>query len=303
MAVVQGEADIARAFAALPFDHLVFTGSTRVGRDVMRAAAGNLVPVTLELGGKSPVILAEDYDIQKAARSVAAGKFFNAGQTCVAPDYALVPAATAEAFAQGVIAQAEAMFPTLIGNPDSTTIISDHHWTRLSDMVGEAEAAGARVLRYRAAPGDGNTRNFPATVVLNPSPESRLMQEEIFGPVLPVIGTASLDQALSFVNARARPLALYVYSNNPATQRRVLDGTISGGVTINGTTLHVGQPDLPLGGVGASGMGAYHGHEGFLRFSHARAVHVPFRFSGFEALRPPYGRAMRALMRMATGFR
>jgi coniferyl-aldehyde dehydrogenase len=301
VAVVQGDVSVGRAFTALPFDHLIFTGSTNVGRDIMRAAAENLVPVTLELGGKSPVIVAEDADIAKAAKSIAVGKFFNAGQTCVSPDYALVPAAGAQAFAQSVLSAAEAMYPTLTGNPDYTAIISDRHHARLTDLVAEAEAAGATVLRHKA-PVSGNIRHFPPTVVLNPPRETRLMQDEIFGPVLPVIGTAGTDAAIDFVNQRPRPLALYAYTRNQETEQKILNRTVAGGVTINGTMLHVGQEDMPFGGIGPSGMGAYHGHEGFLEFSHARAVHKPGFISGFEMLKPPNGTKMRLALKLLAGF-
>ena len=301
VAVVQGDVAIGRAFSALPFDHLVFTGSTNVGRDVMRAAAENLVPVTLELGGKSPVIVAEDANVAKAAKSIAVGKFFNAGQTCVSPDYALVPAALALSFAQSVLSAAEAMYPTLTGNPDYTAIISDRHHARLTDLVSEAEAAGATILRHKSPVG-GNIRHFPPTVVLNPPLATRLMQDEIFGPILPVIGTAGTDAAIDFVNQRPRPLALYAYTRNHDTEQKILARTISGGVTINGTMLHVGQEDMPFGGIGPSGMGAYHGHEGFLQFSHARAVHKPGFISGFEMLKPPHGTRMRLALKLLAGF-
>lgn len=301
--VVQGDAELGRAFCALPFDHLLFTGSTRVGREVMRAAAENLVPVTLELGGKSPVIVADDFDAEQAAQSIAVGKFFNAGQTCVSPDYALVPRAKAESFAQAVLGAAETMFPTLSGNADYTAIISDRHHARLTALVAEAEAAGARILRHKAAPSSDNIRHFPPTVILDPPLDGRLLQEEIFGPILPVVGVTSIDDAIGLVNARPRPLALYVYTKDLITQRRILDRTLSGGVTLNGTMLHVSQPDLPFGGIGPSGIGAYHGREGFLRFSHARAIHKPGAFSGFEMLRPPYGRRMRLALKAMAGFR
>jgi len=299
--VVQGDVAVGRAFCTLPFDHLVFTGSTNVGRDVMRAAAENLVPVTLELGGKSPVILGEDYDVGKAAASVAVGKFFNAGQTCVSPDYALIPTDKAEGFAHAVLDAATAMYPTLNGNPDYTAIVSDRHHARLTELVAEAEAAGATVLRHTDKP-VGNVRHFPPTVVLDPPLDGRLMRDEIFGPVLPVVRTNGTAAAIDFVNARPRPLALYVYTKDNITERNVLDHTISGGVTINGTMMHVAQDDMPFGGVGASGIGAYHGYEGFLRFSHARAVHKVGFFSGIEMLKPPHGGKMRLALKAMLGF-
>ena len=299
--VVQGDVSVGREFTALPFDHLLFTGSTGVGRDVMRAAAENLVPVTLELGGKSPVIVAEDADVVRAAQSVAMGKFFNAGQTCTAPDYALVPTSGAEIFARAVITSAEAMFPTIDGNPDYTAVISDRHHQRLGEMVAEAEAAGATVLRHRDTE-TGNVGRFTPTVVLDPPLDGRLMRDEIFGPVLPVVRSTSLDESIAFVNARPRPLALYAYTKDPAAERSILDRTISGGVTINSTLVHTGQEDLPFGGIGPSGMGAYHAREGFYQFSHARGIHKPGFFSGFEFLRPPHGRRTKMVLR-AMGVR
>jgi len=294
--VVEGDVAVGRAFSGLPFDHLLFTGSTNVGRDVMRAAAENLVPVTLELGGKSPVIVAEDYDSLAAARSIAVGKFFNAGQTCIAPDYALVPAEKAETFARAVLDGAEAMFPTINANLDYTAIISDRHHQRLTELVAEAEAAGATVLRHRDTP-RGNVRRFAPTVVLDPPLDGRLMRDEIFGPILPVIRTSGTDEAIAFVNRRPRPLALYAYTKDAATERRILDRTISGGVTINSTLIHCGQDDMPFGGVGPSGMGAYHGREGFYQFSHARAVHKRGFFSGFEYMVPPHGKRTQFMLK------
>jgi coniferyl-aldehyde dehydrogenase len=301
VAVLPGDVSVGRAFTALPFDHLIYTGSTHVGRDVMRAAAENLVPLTLELGGKSPVIVAEDADIVKSAQSIAVGKFFNAGQTCVSPDYALVSRAGAEGFARAVLDAAEAMYPALSGNPDYTAIISDRHHARLTELVAEAEAAGATVLRH-GAPVRGNVRHFPPTVVLDPPLDGKLMRDEIFGPVLPVVRVDSTDAAIAFVNARPRPLALYAYTKDKATEQKILGATISGGVTINGTMLHVGQEDMPFGGIGPSGMGAYHGHEGFLEFSHARAVHKPGFFSGFEMLKPPHKGRTRFALKALAGF-
>jgi len=303
VAVLPGDVALAKAFCALPFDHLVYTGSTNVGRDVMRSAAENLVPVTLELGGKSPVILGDDYDVNKAADTVAFGKFFNAGQTCVAPDYALVAPGKADAFAARVIAAANTMYPKLSGNGDYTAIIADRHHQRLTDILAEAESLGAKVIRHQDAVGArGNVRHFAPTVVLDPPLDSRLMREEIFGPILPVVRSNSLDDSINFVNARPRPLALYAFTKDAATERKILDRTISGGVTINGTMLHVAQDDMGFGGVGPSGMGSYHGHEGFLRFSHARGIHKIGFFSGLEFLKPPYKSRAAMAMKFIIGY-
>ena len=286
VAVVTGDVDVARAFTALPFDHLLFTGSTTVGRHVMRAAAENLTPVTLELGGKSPAIVTEGYPLEKAARAIAQGKFLNAGQICIAPDYALVPAGQEEALARAVLAAAEASYPSATAARDYASIITERHRSRLEDAIAEAEEAGARVLR---AQGEWGGR-MPPTVVLGAPEQGVLMTEEIFGPVLPIIPYRDLDDALAIVNRRDRPLALYAFAKDRRTQQRILDRAISGGVTLNGTISHIAQENLPFGGVGASGMGAYHGREGFRRLSHARAVFRPGPIDAFALLRPPFGR-------------
>ena len=293
--VVLGGPDVAEAVCALPLDHLLFTGSTQVGRKVMQAAAANLVPVTLELGGKSPAILCRDHDIAAAARTIATAKFFNAGQTCIAPDYALVPAEQVEAFAAAVLAQARAMFPTVAGNPDCTSIISGRHHARLQALLDEAEAGGARTLRLEGAPAE---RRFGAAVVLDPPLDGPLMQEEIFGPILPVVGYGELAEAIAFVNARPRPLALYPFTHDRAALAAVMERTISGGVSINSALMHCIQDDLPFGGVGPSGTGAYHGHDGFRRLSHARGVYKAGRISGFNFLAPPYGKRTAMVMRL-----
>lgn len=286
VSVVTGGADAARAFSALPFDHLLFTGSAAAGREVMRAAAANLTPVTLELGGKSPAIIAPDYPIAKAARSIALGKFLNAGQTCIAPDYALVPRASRQAFAAAVIEAARRAYPVIGGNGDYTAVAA-HRRDRLRRAVEEARAAGAVVLTHGESAGD--LGKVSPTVVLDPPLDGLLMREEIFGPVLPVLGYRDLDEAIAFVAARDRPLALYGFSNDAGARGRMLAGATSGGVTLNGVLLHIAQDNLPFGGVGASGMGAYHGRDGFRRFSHARAVHHIGPVNMFERLGPPWG--------------
>jgi len=301
VSVIPGDADTARAFAQLPFDHLLFTGSTGIGREVMRAAAENLTPVTLELGGKSPAIIADDYSIEAAARSIAFGKFLNAGQTCIAPDYVLLPEAQADAFAKAVIAATEAGYSTLEANPHYSAIISQRHLERLTHAVEQARAAGAGVLTHRDA--SACSGKFPPTVVLNPPQDGVLLREEIFGPVLPVVGYRTLEEALAFVNDRPRPLALYLFSRHRNVQSRVLSNTCSGGVTLNGTLLHIAQNALPFGGVGPSGMGAYHGHDGFRRLSHARAVFSAPRFNTFERLGPPWGALSQFVARVLTGIR
>ncbi len=289
LSVVTGGVEVARAVSALPLDHLLFTGSTAVGREVARAAAETLTPVTLELGGKSPAIVCRDYDLLAAARTIAQAKFFNAGQTCIAPDYALVPQEHAVRFADAVRDAARRMYPTVAGNPDYTSIASDRHHLRLHALLREAEGQGATVLRSDDAFAE---RRLGPAVVLDPPLDGPLMGEEIFGPILPVVGYRELNDALRFVRERPSPLALYPFTRDAAKLAAVSAGTRSGGMAVNTAMMHCLQEDLPFGGVGASGMGAYHGRDGFRRFSHARGVYRPGRFSGFEFLAPPYGRKM-----------
>ena len=304
VAVACGNADTARAFCALAFDHLLFTGSTGVGREVMQAAAANLVPVTLELGGKSPAILCPDSvatpaSLRRTAHSLAVGKFFNAGQTCLAPDYVLTPRAQAGATAEALAEAARRLYPAIADNPDYTALINDRHQDRLLALVADAAGHGLAILRHPDDRPDMQAllrarRRMPPTVVMFPdlgqeAAGADVMQEEIFGPVLPVLPYDDIEQAVAFVNARPTPLALYCYSDDRAQQRRVLDTTRSGGVTLNGTLLHCAQPGLPFGGLGHSGTGAYHGHAGFLRFSHRRGVYRSGRFSGFTWMTPPHG--------------
>nr|WP_321986021.1 aldehyde dehydrogenase family protein [uncultured Lichenicoccus sp.] len=319
VAVIQGDAAVGREFCALEFDHLLFTGSTGVGREVMQAAARNLVPVTLELGGKSPAILCPDSVATEAARrrtahSLAVGKFFNAGQTCLAPDYVLAPREHLVATAAALAEAARRLYPRIPDNPDYTCLINDRHQDRLLDLVADADRRGLVILRHPDDRADLRTvlraqRRLPPTIVMFPdlaaaAAGATLMQEEIFGPVLPVLPYDRLGQAPAFVNDRPTPLALYCYSDDRAQQRRLLDTTRSGGVTLNGTLLHCAQPGLPFGGLGHSGTGAYHGHAGFLRFSHQRAIYRPGRFSGFTWMTPPHGamtgRALRLMLRRSS---
>jgi coniferyl-aldehyde dehydrogenase len=296
--VITGDADTGRAFVQLPFNHLLFTGSTAVGRQVALAAAANLTPVTLELGGKSPVIVDEGCDLADSARRIAAGKLFNAGQTCIAPDYALVPAAQQQAFADAYSRAVAELYPTLERNPDYTSIVNERHYGRLQGLVDEARREGARVVEINPggeAPQPGSRKLRP-TVLLQVTPDMRVMQEEIFGPVLPLVPYQRLDDAIAFVNARPRPLALYWFGRERAHAERVLRETISGGVTINDVLLHIAQENLPFGGVGDSGIGAYHGEWGFRLFSKEKPVFEQSRLAGTALTRPPYGKRAEAVI-------
>ena len=295
VAVVLGDAQAAESFVRLPFDHLVFTGSTANGRAVMRAASENLVPLTLELGGKSPSIVAPKAGLARAARSIAYGKLLNAGQTCIAPDYALVPDDRIDAFVEAYADAVERLYPGLPENPDYATAVSERHVARLTALLAEARAGGARV-RTLGTGARSHPRTVLPTIVTQVPGDARLMSEEIFGPILPVIPYDGLDAAIAYVNARPRPLALYVFGADRREQERVLARTTSGTVTFDDTILHYAQDDLPFGGVGASGMGAYHGREGFLALSHAKGVFTQARLNSAFAVRPPYGRSVERVL-------
>jgi acyl-CoA reductase-like NAD-dependent aldehyde dehydrogenase len=295
--IVTGDAEVGRAFAALPFDHLLFTGSTGVGRAVMRAAAENLTPVTLELGGKSPAIVAPDYPLGHAAERIMIGKLMNAGQTCIAPDYALVPQERVREFVEAARRVVAKGYPDPLRSPDYTAIVDARHFARLTGYVEEARAQGAEVVTLPAdAAPDPAMRRFPPTLLLGTPEACRVMREEIFGPILPVVAYADFDEALAYVNARARPLALYCFDRDAARIRRVLTGTVAGGVTINDTILHIAQDDLPFGGVGASGMGQYHGRDGFHAFSKQKGVFRQSRWNAMALFKPPYGKTFERLV-------
>lgn len=297
IAVINGGIEIARAFGRLPFDHLIFTGSTRVGRDVMRAAAENLTPVTLELGGKSPAVVCDDYPVDLAARRLLFGKCSNAGQTCVAPDYALVPAGQVGAFIAAAREAVTGFFPSLASS-DYTSIASERQYARLIAYLDDARGKGATSHPLHADPSDSLARKLAPTALTDVTPAMRVMQEEIFGPILPIVPYATLDEAIAYVNARPRPLALYAFGDDRRVIDRLLRETVSGGVTVNDTMLHVVQDALPFGGIGPSGMGVYHGRPGFDALSKQRGVYFQRRFNAFSLLLPPYGERFRRLMRL-----
>jgi coniferyl-aldehyde dehydrogenase len=298
VAVVTGDAAVGAAFAALPFDHLFFTGSTAVGRAVMRAASEQLVPVTLELGGKSPVVVDRGQSLPRVATDIAYGKLANAGQTCVAPDYVLLPESDVDAFVEAWGKAVGALYPEGAASADYTSIVNVRHYERLRALLDDARAKGARVIETGPSPEQATrrTHTLPPTLVLDVHDDMRIMHEEIFGPVLPIVTYRDLDDAIAFVNARPRPLGLYYFGSSAPNRRQVLTRTTSGGVTINGTLLHYVQDDLPFGGIGASGFGAYHGIEGFRAFSHQKAVFEVGRWNGGALLRPPFGRLTNVIL-------
>ena len=305
VAVVTGDAAIGAAFTALPFDHLLFTGSTRVGHAVMRAAAANLTPVTLELGGKSPALIAPDVRgprLDAAVDNLLIGKTLNAGQTCIAPDYVLLPRGLETAFIARARQRVARLYPDLARNRDYTAIVSAPHFARLQELASQAQAAGAQLHPLADAdlndPALAAERRFVPTAVTNAPPDCALMQEEIFGPLLPLVPYDTLDDALHYINARPRPLALYLYTDEQPNIDRVTRETVAGGMAINETLMHMAAEGLPFGGVGASGMGAYHGYDGFLTFSKMKPVFRQSRLNARNWVAPPYGSRFDRVIRM-----
>lgn len=293
VAIFTGGPEVGSAFSRLPFDHLIFTGATSVARHVMRAAAENLVPVTLELGGKSPVIIGRSADLKLAATNIIAGKTMNAGQICLAPDYVYLPEECRDEFVEHARACVARMFPTIKDNPDYTSIVNERHFQRLQGYLDDAKAKGANLAELNPAKEDFSQqehRRIPPTLVLDPSEDMQIMQDEIFGPLLPVKRYQDVSEALDYVNSKDRPLGLYYFGEDKAEETRVLTRTTSGGVTVNDVIMHVGQEDLPFGGVGPSGMGSYHGYDGFKNFSHSKSIFTTSKVVSKIAatMRPPY---------------
>ncbi|WP_374355602.1 coniferyl aldehyde dehydrogenase [Chitinimonas sp.] len=294
--VINGGVEVAQAFAGMPWDHLLFTGSTSVGKQVMRAASDNLTPVTLELGGKSPTVVAPDYAIATAAERILHGKCLNAGQTCVAPDYVFVKRGQEAAFVEAARAVVQRWYPNLPANPDYTAVVNGRHLARLQSYLDDAAEKGAQIITL--ADNDPASGKLAPTLVLNVNDGMRVMQDEIFGPILPVLTYERLDEAIDYINAHPRPLALYYFDYDAHRIKRMLGQTISGGVGLNETVMHVGQDDLPFGGVGPSGMGHYHGREGFETFSKMKPVFAQSRINGVWLLRPPYGKRVEQLLKL-----
>ena len=278
----------AQDFSVLPFDHLIFTGSADAGRTVMRTAADNLTPVTLELGGKSPTIICDDFDVAEAAARIMYSKLINAGQTCLAPDYLFVPEGKRERFVEAARRVAAQRYPD-INHRSFTAIIDDKSYRRLRQTLEDAERKGAQIVPL--VPGatfNDAQRKFPPHLVLDPTEEMIIMREEIFGPLFPVKTYRDLDEVIDYVNSKDRPLGFYIFTHDAKTEQRLIYSTISGGVTVNNCILHVAQHDMPFGGIGASGMGQYHGHEGFLEFSKLRPVFTNPKLNMLQFLYPPY---------------
>lgn len=301
MAVFTGGVEVGAAFSKLAFDHLIFTGATSVGKHIMRAAADNLVPVTLELGGKSPTFIGRSARLAQAGERIAMGKMMNAGQICLAPDYLLVAKDQEGAMIESVKAGVGAMYPSLLANDDYTSVVNGRNFERLQGYLADAKEKGAELIEVNPAGEDfkaSNGNKMPLTIVRNVNDDMKVMQEEIFGPILPVMTYDTIDSAIDYVNSHDRPLGLYYFGQDKAEEQKVLSRTISGGVTVNDVLFHNAMEDLPFGGVGPSGMGNYHGADGFKTFSHPRAV---YRQSGLDVgklsgFKPPYGKQTAATL-------
>ena len=296
VAVVGEELADPNAFTSLPFDHIVFTGSPAVGKIVMRTAAQNLTPVTLELGGKSPALVSRHYPLSDAALRITHGKSVNCGQICIAPDYALVPRESQDAF----VAAAQRSFQRLYGgqtegNPHFTSVVSERQLQRLQAALADARAKGATVTACAPLPAVAGNRQLPLHIITGATPEMTVLQEELFGPVLPVVPYDRLEDAIAFIHARPRPLALYCFSTDAAERDELLRRTHSGGVTLNDWGWHAINHDAPFGGIGNSGIGNYHGEEGFRELSHARTVFERRRWFPTQLFHPPYGNVVQRL--------
>lgn len=293
IAVFTGDAEVGAAFSSLPFDHMLFTGGTAIAKHVMKAASENLVPITLELGGKSPVIIGKDSDVGRAAIRVMQGKTMNAGQICLAPDYALVPKEKVSEFVEKSVNAVSTMYPSLKDNDDYTSIINEKHFDRIQDYLKDAKDKGAEIIEINPSEEDFSQQphyKIPPTLVLNPTEDMKLMQEEIFGPVLPIKSYEKIEDTVDYINTKNRPLGLYYFGDNKKEQDYVLKHTTSGGVTVNDVISHITQENLPFGGVGPSGMGSYHGYDGFKEFSHAKSIYkqTKINLNKLAGLVPPY---------------
>jgi len=293
MAVFVGDAEVGAAFSGLAFDHLIFTGGTSIAKHVMKAASENLVPLTLELGGKSPVVVGKNAKIKETAQRVMQGKTMNAGQICLAPDYALVPEEKVEEFVQASVEATSEMYPEMKDNDDFTSIINQRHYDRIQSYLEDAKEKGADVVEINPSNEDFSQQphhKIPPTIVLNPSEDMKIMQEEIFGPVLPVKTYKDVTEPVDYINSKDRPLGLYYFGEDTKEKDYVLENTTSGGVTVNDVISHIQMEDLPFGGVGPSGMGSYHGYDGFKEFSHAKAVYKQTKINLMKlaGLVPPY---------------
>jgi coniferyl-aldehyde dehydrogenase len=306
VAIFTGGPEAGAAFSALPFDHMLFTGATSIARHIMAAAAKNLVPVTLELGGKSPVLVSRSADVKKAISRIMLGKTMNAGQICLAPDYLMVPEEKLDEVIEEIRNSVAEMYPKLLDNPQYTSVINDRHYQRLNENIEDARAKGGEVIEMNPANEDfssqSETRKIAPTVIKNATDDMQVLEEEIFGPLLPIKTYKDFGETIDYVNSKPRPLAVYYFGEDSKEERDVLDRTTSGGVCLNDVIMHIMQEDLPFGGVGPAGTGSYHGYDGFKTFSHAKAIFKQSKFdiAGLAGMRPPYGPKTESSIKMQT---
>ncbi|WOJ97574.1 coniferyl aldehyde dehydrogenase [Congregibacter brevis] len=304
VAIFTGGPEVGQAFSGLPFDHMIFTGATSIARHIMAAAARNLVPVTLELGGKSPVIISRDVDLQMAAQRIMLGKTLNAGQICLAPDYLMVPEERLSDVVEALKSVTEEMYPKLLDNPEYTSVVNERHFQRLNGYLADAAERGITATPINPANEDFSsqegTHKIPPTLLVNPPEDSKVMEEEIFGPLLPIRTYKDFSETIDYVNAHPRPLGAYYFGKDKAEEEAVLKRTTSGGVTVNDVIMHIMQEELPFGGVGPSGMGSYHGHDGFKTFSHAKSIYRQSRFNigKLGGMLPPYNSTTEKTIKM-----
>ena len=298
IAIINGDVEVAKQFTQLPFKHLLFTGSTSVGKVVMKAASENLTPVTLELGGKSPVIISKDVD-NRALMRLFAGKLFNAGQTCIAPDYLFIPRGMEERIEALFLKFVKDKYPSIEKNNDYTCIISQAQRQRLAHYLEDAKVKEARIVKYGQF--DEDSQKLPPCILFDVTEDMLIMQQEIFGPLLPVMNYDKFDEVIEYVNRHDNPLALYYFGYEHHEKEALLNNTLSGALTINDVLMHVAVDDLPFGGVGASGMGRYHGVEGFNTFSQLKPVFKQTRMTQMAWLYPPYGKLLRKALRLIAG--
>jgi coniferyl-aldehyde dehydrogenase len=304
VALFTGGPEVGQAFSGLAFDHMIFTGATSIARHIMAAASRNLVPVTLELGGKSPVIVSRSADIDKSVGRIMAGKTLNAGQICLAPDYLLVPEEKLHEVIDAAHRAVADMYPSILENPQYTSVINERHYQRLTGYLAEAEERGQKTIAINPAGEDFSqqqgTLKIPPTLIPEPADDLTVMEEELFGPLLPIRTYRDFEEPISYINSKPRPLAAYNFGEDKREEQAMIKRTTSGGVCVNDVIMHIAQEDLPFGGVGPSGMGAYHGIEGFQTFSHAKSIYrqTNFNVAKLGGMLPPYGKATESTIKM-----
>ena len=304
VAIFNGGAEVGQAFSALPFDHMIFTGATSIARHILAAASRNLVPVTLELGGKSPVVISRGADLEKSIGRIMLGKTLNAGQICLAPDYLMVPEEKLQDVIEAAKKAVTNMYPSILDNPSYTSVINERHFSRLNDYLAEAQERGQTILPINPAGEDFSsqqgTLKIPPTLVPQPADDLKMMEEELFGPLLPIRTYSNFEETIDYINSKPRPLAAYYFGEDAAEENALVSRTTSGGVCVNDVVMHVAQEELPFGGVGPSGMGAYHGQKGFQTFSHAKSVYRQsnFNIGKLGGMLPPYSKATENTIKM-----